>query len=45
VTHRRAFYWLVLVCFIAMPVLVTEFALRQMGLGTPIRYGTNAAFR
>ena len=44
-THRRAFYWLVLFCFIAMPVLLTEFALRQMGLGTPIRYGTNAAFR
>ena len=30
-THRRTF-WLILVCFIAMPVVVAEFALRQMGL-------------
>ena len=44
-TCRRVFFWLVLVCLIAMPIVFAEFALRQRGLGTPIRYDTNAAFR
>ena len=44
-TLRRAVSLLILLCLLALPVVVTEFVLRQSGLGTPIRYGTNAAFR
>ena len=44
-TRRRAVFLLILLSLIALPVVATEFALRRSGLGTPIRYGTNAAFR
>jgi lysophospholipase L1-like esterase len=45
VRPRRIVLWLILVAVIATPVVLAELALRQMGLGKPIRYGTNAAFR
>lgn len=44
-TFRRVIFQLILIGVLAIPVVLAELALRQMGLGTPIQYGTNAAFR
>jgi lysophospholipase L1-like esterase len=45
VSFRRGLFWLVVACSIALPFVVAESVLRHMGLGTPIRYGINGAFR